>query len=288
MSNINITSTAAYMALDSWILANVVQLATFDFCRKFLNRTNDPCGRMFDQMTQAARSIQANIAEGTSRGQTSTETEMKLLDVARASASELASDYMFVLMLRGETSWENGHAEAMAVRTMALDRPWYGKNFVHDAMAHIIAQRKKFDRWTTAGDVSVAANALLILCSREISMLTHQIQSRLEKFKKEGGFAENLTKARYETLATQNADTPKCPKCGATMVQRVIKRGYKQGERFWGCTRYPACDGTANIKNNAERNKLSKPDYPDNPDNPNHPNNSNDPSNPSKTQTQTP
>lgn len=248
MNKISITSTAGYMALDSWILANIIQLETFDFCRRFLNRTNDPCGRMFDQMTQAARSIQANIAEGTSRGQTSTETEMKLLDVARASASELASDYMFILMSRGECSWTDAEADSVAVRNVRLDRPAYGSNFVHDAMAHILTQRKQFERWTRADNVSVAANALLILTSRVISMLTHQIQSRFEKFKQEGGFTENLTKARYEGLASQNSETPKCPKCGATMVERVIKRGSKQGERFYGCSKYPACDGVVNIK----------------------------------------
>ncbi len=32
-------------------------------CIRNLNRTNDPCGRQYDQMTQAARSVTANIAE---------------------------------------------------------------------------------------------------------------------------------------------------------------------------------------------------------------------------------
>ena len=53
-----------YYWLDTWILANVIQLATQDFCIRYLNRTNDPCGRQYDQMTQAARSVTANIAEG--------------------------------------------------------------------------------------------------------------------------------------------------------------------------------------------------------------------------------
>lgn len=249
MHNINITSTASYMALDSWILSNIIQLATFDFCRRFLNKQNDPCGRMFDQMTQAARSVQANIAEGASRGQTSVETEMKLLDVARASTSELAADFMFILMSRGEASWTDDNPDAIAVRKLNLDRPHYGKNFVHDAMAHIIAQRKRLDCWLSSSQVSVAANALLILCSREISMLTRQIQHRFEIFKENGGFAENMTKARYDALAAKDVDAPACPKCGAPMVHRIVKRGSKQGMQFWGCTKYPSCDGTVNIKN---------------------------------------
>jgi four helix bundle suffix protein len=40
--------TGGYFRLDSWILANIVQLATQDFCQKFLNRRNDPCGRQYD------------------------------------------------------------------------------------------------------------------------------------------------------------------------------------------------------------------------------------------------
>lgn len=56
-----------YYWLDTWVLANIIQLATQDFCTRFLNHTNDPCGRQYDQMTQAARSAPANIAEGNSR-----------------------------------------------------------------------------------------------------------------------------------------------------------------------------------------------------------------------------
>jgi hypothetical protein len=37
---------------------------------------------------------------------------------------------------------------------------------------------------------------------------------------------------------------PTCPKCGAAMVRRV--RG-KDRAPFWGCSRYPACRGTAEI-----------------------------------------
>lgn len=30
-----------YYWLDTWVLANVIQLATQDFCARFLNHTND-------------------------------------------------------------------------------------------------------------------------------------------------------------------------------------------------------------------------------------------------------
>ena len=37
---------------------------------------------------------------------------------------------------------------------------------------------------------------------------------------------------------------PHCPNCALQMVQRVAKRGVTVGQRFWGCTSYPACKGT--------------------------------------------
>ncbi len=64
--------------LDSFVLASVIQLGTLRFCERFLNRSNDPCGRQFDQMTQAARSGRMNIIEGSERSATSKETEMRL------------------------------------------------------------------------------------------------------------------------------------------------------------------------------------------------------------------
>lgn len=78
-------SRFGYYWLDTWVMANVIQLATQDFCLRYLNHSNDPGGRQYDQMTQAARSAPANIAEGSSRHSTSKETEMKLTDVARAT-----------------------------------------------------------------------------------------------------------------------------------------------------------------------------------------------------------
>ena len=54
-----------YYWLDTWVLANVIQLATQDFCMRYLNRKNDPCGRQYDQMTQAARSVPANYSFST-------------------------------------------------------------------------------------------------------------------------------------------------------------------------------------------------------------------------------
>ena len=60
----------------------VLYQMTVVFCRRFLPKYGD---RTVDQMVQAARSGKQNIVEGLSDGVTSTEMELKLLNVARAS-----------------------------------------------------------------------------------------------------------------------------------------------------------------------------------------------------------
>lgn len=127
-----------YYWLDTWVLANIIQLATQDFCTRFLNHTNDPCGRQYDQMTQAARSAPANIAEGNSRHSTSKETEMKLTDVARATLSVLANDYLNWLLRQESIPWSINSPEYKAVSTIRFDRPDYNDDVLHKSSIHIV------------------------------------------------------------------------------------------------------------------------------------------------------
>ena len=182
-----------YYWLDTWVLANVIQLATQDFCARNLNRTNDPCGRQYDQMTQAARSVPANIAEGNSRHSTSKETEMRLTDVARASLAELANDYINWLMRYENVPWSMKSDEHKAVSHTPLDRPTYKDDVQHQSSLHILKQKRKFDAWLCSKDSMIEANCLLILCNRLIMMLGKQIENQLEAFREEGGFSEALS-----------------------------------------------------------------------------------------------
>lgn len=236
----------AYFWLNTWVMANVIQLATQDFCSKFLNLKNDPCGRQFDQMTQAARSGVANIAEGTARHSTSRETEMKLTDVARASIAELGHDYLNWLLRHEQTPWSNKSPEYLQVARLQFDKPEYSDNILFESAIHILAQKHKFDTWLNTEDSIYAARCLLVLCERLTIMLRKQIENQLEVFKEEGGFTEALTaerlKQRTEASLAENA--PLCPKCGKPMIQRVAKKGTNSGKPFWSCSDYPNCNGT--------------------------------------------
>ena len=230
-----------YYWLDTWVLANIIQLATQNFCLRHLNRTNDPCGRQFDQMTQAARSAPANIAEGNSRHSTSRETEMKLTDVARASLAELANDYVNWLMLHESIPWSKRSPEYNAVNSIQLDKPLYKDDVQHLSSQHILAQKHKFDTWLQS--------ELLVLCNRLIQMLKRQIEHLLEEFKEEGGFTEGLTAERlaHRTQKSLANDAPVCPICGKPMIKRVAKKGINSGREFWSCSEYPKCNGTRNV-----------------------------------------
>ena len=55
----------------------------------------------------------------------------------------------------------------------------------------------------------------------------------------------NILKSQKETYSPQllpATENPLCPKCNSPMVKRTGKYG-----EFWGCTRFPSCDGTRNI-----------------------------------------
>lgn len=246
---VDIKFSQSYHWLNSWILGNVIQLATQDFCDRFVDYRMDPGRRLYDQMVMAARCGVANIAEGSARHSTSIETEMRLLDVARASFDELQGDLFNFLLRKRVDVWAIGNPHREAIWQLRLDAPLYSNSYLHDAAIHILAQKAKFSRWLENENPEIASNALLVLCLRENKMLQSQIQSCLESFRQTGGFSENMTAERLEVRKTQAATVgaPACPKCGKPMLKRMQRKGQGQGREFWGCSDYPACNGTRPI-----------------------------------------
>lgn len=244
---VNIHSVNGYMMLRSWCLGNILQIATQSFCKRFVDYKVDPCGRLRDQMEMAARTVPANIAEGSSRHQTSYETEMRLLDVARASVSELEGDYLNWLMRHGVAMWHTDDPRYLEVRNYQFqDAPALTQDYLADVSEYLLAEYARFANLLRADDSIHSACVIIVLCERVKQLLTAQLNKRLADFKEEGGFTENMTQERVEALKEQAVaeGAPRCPKCGAPMRLRTIKKGVHQGEQFWGCTEYPRCDGT--------------------------------------------
>ena len=85
-----------YKKLIVYQKAECIYDITYYFAHKFLEKGD----RTIDQMIQAARSGKQNIAEGSAASTTSKETELKLVNVARASLQELLLDYEDYLRVR--------------------------------------------------------------------------------------------------------------------------------------------------------------------------------------------
>ena len=95
-----------YTELHFYQKTDVIFQLTYIFCKRFLPKYGD---RTVDQMVQAARSSKQNIVEGIEDGSTSTEMELKLLNVARGSLRELREDYDDYVHTRGLTCWGKDH-----------------------------------------------------------------------------------------------------------------------------------------------------------------------------------
>jgi len=174
---------------------------------------------------------------------------MKLTDVARATLSELANDYLNWLLRHEQLPWSTQSVEHIEVASVKLDKPDYQDDVLYQSSIHILKQKHRFDKWLLSEDSMTVANCILVLCNRLVLMLSRQIENQLATFREEGGFTEALTAERlaHRTEKILQDDAPVCPQCGKPMIKRMAKKGMNSGREFWSCSNYPACNGTRNI-----------------------------------------
>lgn len=48
-----------------------------------------------------------------------------------------------------------------------------------------------------------------------------------------------------KSIVSKKQNSGGCPKCGSPMVMREVNKGANKGNKYWGCSRYPQCRGTA-------------------------------------------
>ncbi|NTU58560.1 MAG: four helix bundle protein [Chlorobiaceae bacterium] len=245
--------SGGYRDTCSFQTATIIYDATVWFCEKFI----DPRSRLTDQMVQAARSGRQNIAEGSRASATSSQTELRLINVARASLEELLLDYEDFLRHRRLTQWTPDCGEARAVR----DQP---KQFRKDRsdqsdrsnLTDLTDQERwsLYAPWLEHADPAIRVNALICLINQTNYLLDRQIAGLEKAFVEGGGYSEQLATARLierqrrKTDQTDPSDQiPQCPKCGNPMVLRTAKAGKNEGRQFWGCSGYPDCKGIITI-----------------------------------------
>jgi len=165
----------------------VLYQMTYIFCKRFLPKHGD---RTVDQMVQAARSGKQNIVEGCADGVTSTEMELKLLNVARGSIKELKEDYLDYIRSRGLTLWNAKHPRYDGLLKFCRE---------HNALEDY---EPFFDKWTD----EELANCANTLCHMVDRMLTTHLAKKEADFTENGGIRERMTAARLGRRQTQNEE----------------------------------------------------------------------------------
>lgn len=166
-----------YDKLKSYQMSLLVYDATVKFCDRFIN----PKSRTHDQMVQAARSGNKNIAEGSQASGTSKKMELKLVGVARASLEELLGDYLDFLRQRGLAEWGKNHPMSGVVRRLA-----YVQNRSYGT----------YRSYIEGATPEMAANTMLCVVHQTNYLLDQQLRQLEQAFLKEGGFTERLYRAR--------------------------------------------------------------------------------------------
>lgn len=231
--------SGGYRKLRTFQIATIIYDATFWFCEKFI----DPRSRTNDQMVQAARSGRQNIAEGSRASATSSQTELRLVNVARSSLEELLLDYEDYLRHRHLEQWHSDSPEALELRNVPRNYDKTHQNNMTDLTDY--ERWELYSPWLDHERPEIRANALICLINQCTFMLDKQIASLEQNFVEGGGYSEKLAEKRL--LHRQRAaddEIPACPLCGKAMVLRTSKTGKNQGKQFWGCSGYPNCHGT--------------------------------------------
>ena len=174
-----------YTELHFYRKSDVLVQLTKAFCSRFFPRYGD---RTVDQMVQAARSIKQNIAEGLTDGQTSFETEMKLLGVAKGSNQELLEDYQDYIKRHALPEW----AEENTARYENM------KRFCKEH-SDLNCYTPYFSKWND----EEMANVAICLCHMVDKAMTTFMEKRDREFVAEGGVRERMTAARLEMRGTQ-------------------------------------------------------------------------------------
>ena len=238
-----IRPSGGYRDLRSFQVATIIYDATVDFCARFLDQRS----RTVDQMVQAARSGRQNIAEGSRASATSSQTELRLVNVARASLDELLLDYEDFLRQRKLRTWTKDDPKARAVRAVGRkDRP--NPSDQPDS---------RYSEWLTHADPAVVANALICLIHQANYLLDQQIRALEAQFVEGGGYSEQLAAARLahrrkgdqadRAHQSDRSEAPACRVCGKPMTLRTARQGPRAGSQFWGCSGYPECKSTQPI-----------------------------------------
>lgn len=176
MPNTFLPQNGSYRNLRVYKLTEIIYDYTYYFVQHYKERGD----RTIDQMVQAARSGKQNIAEGNQAAATSSETEIKLTNVAKASLEELLIDYEDHLRTHNLTQWDTSHPRFESMRQ-------------YTRTEEFLNQYKDLPLRLSEEEL---ANMCITLTHQAIYMLYKLLEHQQERFVTQGGIREQMLHAR--------------------------------------------------------------------------------------------
>ena len=168
---------ANYKELHVYQKSDVLVLLTDIFSKRFLPAYGD---RTVDQMNMAARSGKQNIVEGSEAAMTSSETEVKLVNVGRSSFLELREDYLDYLNKNNLPLWDKSHPR-------------------YDQLVAFCRKHNAFSDYKTFAETLSAeefCNMAITLCHITDRMFVNYLKYLEKTFVTQGGIKERMYAAR--------------------------------------------------------------------------------------------
>lgn len=204
--------SGGYENLKSYQVAKLLYGVTVRFVDRYI-----PSGsRTKDQMEQAARSGERNIAEGSKLSATTKKLELNLTNVARASIDELRKDYESFLEQRKLPLWEPMDPRRKELSNARCKDPdevaqwikalWEREQTARHAAPEAPRTARTPDTVKARAFAEISANVGQTLCKIAMHLLDKQVDSQARTFEQEGGFSERLYKVRSELKKHQQKD----------------------------------------------------------------------------------
>ena len=196
---------ANWDALFFYQKSDVIYQLTFAFCDRFIHLCKD---RTRDQVIQAARSCKQNIVEGLADGVTSTEMQLKLLNVARASLKETREDFEDYIKSRHLLFYRKGEER-------------YDKMLTYCRYHNKLEDYEPFfSKWSD----EEMCNCAITLCHMVDKMLMSFLAKLDREFVTEGGIKERMYKARTGYRQKQDERLKQLEEENPRLIKQILEQ----------------------------------------------------------------
>ncbi len=179
-----IATHGGYKNLKSFQTAQIAFDLNFQFCDRYVSSL-----KMRDQMEGAGRSGVQNIGEGSRTSGTSKQSELRLVNVARASLDELKLDYEDFLRQRDLPIWKKDDKRVLEIRNVAY------------------ASNKSYTTYMSyMSNPETAANCILCILNQANYLLDQQMKALEADLKSNGDYKERYNTVRKEKLMGEDKD----------------------------------------------------------------------------------